>query len=225
MSRKKGHKLSGSFAPLITHTRKSAAWQMLPVGARALFMELQAEYFTDIEGYVFLSARDGAKRLRANKDSVCIWFKQLEHYGFIAKVRDAHLAGLGEGESAHYRLTDRYYHGKPPTRDFEKWDGEVFENRAPVRIEGTPRPDSGDISPESQEPLNGNSCPDIGDIRAPDNCPGLGDISRFTTGSASSEGLADPNFNPILSWLCIRTVYHQEMNKICDEIANIGEAA
>jgi hypothetical protein len=59
MSRKKGHKLSGSFAPLLTHTTKSAAWGMLSVGARALFGELQGLYYVEVEGYVFLSARGG----------------------------------------------------------------------------------------------------------------------------------------------------------------------
>jgi hypothetical protein len=33
------------------------------------------------------------------------------------------------------------------------------------------------------------------------------------------------DFNPILSWMCLRAVYHQEMNKLCDEIASLGEAA
>ena len=43
MSKKKfGHKLGGSFASLLTHTRKSPAWQRRSVGARALFMELQS---------------------------------------------------------------------------------------------------------------------------------------------------------------------------------------
>ena len=32
------------------------------------------------------------------------------------------------------------------------------------------------------------------------------------------------NFNPILSWLCLRAAYHQQMNKICDQVAN-AEAA
>jgi len=164
---------------------------MLSVGARALFAELQGLYYVEVEGYVFLSAREGAERLRANKDTVCIWLKELEHYGFTVKVREAHLTGPGEGECAHYRLTDRYYHGQHPTRDFEKWDGVVFErtrkNNSPVRIEGTPRPVLGDIRAEAQGPENGNNCPEIGDIRAPDNCPGLGDISRITTRTESLE--------------------------------------
>src|ERR1700729_3891612 len=57
MSKKKfGHKLGGSFAPLLTHTTKSPAWSMLCVGARALFGHLLGRYYQDREGYVFLSA-------------------------------------------------------------------------------------------------------------------------------------------------------------------------
>jgi hypothetical protein len=208
MSRKKGHKLSGSFAPLLTHTRKSAAWSVLSVGARALFMELQSEYFTDIEGYVFVSSRDGAAMLHVSKNSICTWLRELEYYGFIVKLREAHLAGLGEGECAHYRLTNRYFHGKPPTRDFEKWDGVVFEtpkrirspgektkdlerlkawkSRSPVPRVRTPPPDTKDIRTEAQKPENGNKCPSCGDISLGPSCPACEDISRFTTRTESS---------------------------------------
>ena len=37
--------------------------------------------------------------------------------------------------------------------------------------------------------------------------------------SASPEQCQDHNFNPILSWLCLRSAYHQQMNKICDQAA------
>jgi hypothetical protein len=190
---------------------------MLSVGARALFMELQGEYFTDFEGYVFLSARDGAKRLRASKENVCAWFKELEHYGFIVKVRDAHLAGMGEGESAHYRLTDRYYHAQTPTRDFEKWDGVIFEpqkrtdkrgaarlknigkNSLPVRYPQTPCLIPTDISRESELAENGNKCPTPTDISEPQNRLIPTDISRFTTGSCFLNVpwcVPIPNINP-----------------------------
>jgi hypothetical protein len=36
----------------------------------------------------------------------------------------------------------------------------------------------------------------------------------------------DPSsFNPILSWLCLRAAYHQQMSRITDEIANLEDAA
>jgi hypothetical protein len=200
MSRKKGHKLNGSFAPLLSHTRKSPAWQMLSVGPRALFMELQASYFTDIEGYVFLSCREGAGLLRTRKNNISVWFSALEHYGFLVKVRDAHQTGLGEGECARYRLTDRYFHGQPPTRDFEKWDGTVFEppirarsenekarlnglrkNRPPVPRPDTPRTMVGDVRAGSETPEIGNRRTTVGDISGLRKRTTVGDVSRFTT--------------------------------------------
>jgi hypothetical protein len=49
----------------------------------------------------------------------------------------------------------------------------------------------------------------------------------FENGISSTQMPAtlDPsNFNPTLSWLCLRAAYHQQMNKICDQVAN-AEAA
>jgi hypothetical protein len=206
MSRKNGHKLGGSFAPLLTHTRKSDAWRMLSVGARALFMELQSMFFVDIEGDVFLSCREGAKLLRTRKNNISLWFNELEHYGFVVKVRDAHQTGLGEGECAHYRLTDRYFHGNPPTRDFEKWDGVVFEpptrayndaerarlkklqkNNSPVPRPETPRTTTGDVRAGFEKPTKRNKRTTVRDIRGPIRRTTAEDVSRFTTPQAFSE--------------------------------------
>ena len=99
MSKKKfGHKLGGSFASLLTHTRKSPAWQRLSVGARALFMELQSLYYQDREGYVFLSARDGAEQLRTRPHNIGRWLDELEHYGFLVKLCGPHLGVDGDGQ-------------------------------------------------------------------------------------------------------------------------------
>ena len=184
MSKNKfGHKLGGSFAPLLSHTRKSPAWQRLSVGARALFMELQCSYYQDREGYVFLSARDGAKALCTNKDNIGRWFAELEHYGFLVALCGPHLGVDGEGQSAHYRLTDRWFHGQAPTRDFDKWSGEIFspkkrarsdaekarlrglKKQNPVLRSRTPRPTVGDIRPGAKKPPKGNKCPTVEDIR------------------------------------------------------------
>ena len=101
MSKKKfGHKLGGSFAPLLTHTTKSPAWSMLCVGARALFGHLQGRYYQDREGYVFLSARDGAKELRTHKDNIGRWLDELTHYGFLVLLCGPHLGVDGDGQSA-----------------------------------------------------------------------------------------------------------------------------
>jgi hypothetical protein len=47
-------------------------------------------------------------------------------------------------------------------------------------------------------------------------------VSVIEHGSSPTELPATPdrsNFNPILSWLCLRAAYHQQMNRICDQAA------
>ena len=68
----------------------------------------------------------------------------------------------------------------------------------------------------------------------PDLCQQVGDVSSQTRVlgvvaspplrsptqlPASPEQSQDHNFNPILSWLCLRSAYHQQMNRICDQAA------
>ena len=216
MSKKKfGHKLGGSFAPLLTHTTKSPAWSMLCVGARALFGHLQGRYYQDREGYVFLSARDGAKELRTHKDNIGRWLDELTHYGFLVMLCGPHLGVDGDGQSAHYRLTDRWFHGQPPTRDFDKWSGEIFrpekrvysdaekarlnelKKQNPVLRSGTPRPTVGDIRTGVKKALKGNKCPTVGDISDAPKCPTVRDVSSIATRTCSLEAWLEYAVQPM----------------------------
>ena len=109
------------------HTWKSPAWKVLSVGARALYVELAANYNTKMQNAVFMSARTGSERLNVDKDCITKWLRELEHYGFIVKVRGSFLGLDGEGKAALYRLSDRWYAGKEPTYDFQSWTGEIFD--------------------------------------------------------------------------------------------------
>jgi hypothetical protein len=205
MSKKFGHKLGGSFAPLLTHTRKSAAWPMLSVGARALFMELQSRYYQDREGYVFLSSRDGAKQLRTRPNNIGIWFDELTHYGFLVLLRGPHLGVEGEGQSAHYRLTDRWFHGHAPTRDFDRWSGEVFhpkkrlysdnekarlnslKKQNPVTRPVTPRNTGVRIRTGGKSPQHGSQRNTGARISEVPRCNTVDNVSSIATGSCSLE--------------------------------------
>jgi hypothetical protein len=180
------------FIPMFKHTINSKAYVALSVGARCALFELTSMYSGNSQNPVFLSARDGAKRLGACKDTVCKWLRELEHYGFIAVVRGAHLGVEGVGKATLYRLTDRAFAGKPATREFEAWDGVLFdpEKQNPVRKTRTPRQKSSDIRNKAQLNLKRNNRPNPSDIRDGVGCPDSSDITRYTT-PLSPEG-ADP---------------------------------
>jgi hypothetical protein len=176
------------FIPMFKHTINSKAYITLSTGARCALFELTSMYSTNSQNAVFLSARDGAKRLGACKDTVCKWLRELEHYGFIAMVRGAHLGVEGLGKATLYRLTDRAFAGKPATREFDAWDGVLFdpEKQNPVRKTRTPRQKSSDIRNGARMSQKRNKRPNPSDIRAHIGCPTSSDISRYTTPFAAS---------------------------------------
>jgi hypothetical protein len=88
----------------------------------------------DNNGKIFLSTRNAAKDLGANQESVCIWFRELEHYGFIVMTEPGTIGP--KGKATHWRITDVGWgrlDGKSiePTKDYLKWSGEVFDRRRP----------------------------------------------------------------------------------------------
>ena len=93
-------------------------------------MALKTNYNTKMENSVFLSARDGAEELGVDKETVCKYIAELEHYGFIVKVQGAHLGVEGEGKCALYRMTDWWYAGQAPTYEFRNWGGDLFDYEA-----------------------------------------------------------------------------------------------
>src|SRR5262249_26763214 len=172
MSRRKEKGRLPPFVPIYRHTVSTKAYEALSVGARCVLFELSRTHNSKAENAVFLSARAGAKRLGACKDTVCKWQRELEHYGFIAVVRGAHLGVEGVGKATLYRLTDRAYAGQPATREFEAWDGVLFDPKKqnPVRKTRTPCPKRSDIRANGKTPLNGNNRPISSDIRNDMDC-------------------------------------------------------
>jgi hypothetical protein len=117
------------FTAVFRHTTKTAAWKALSVGAKATFVALQSLHNDKAQNAVFISGRRGVEEygLSQNRNAVGRWLDELEHYGFTVKIQGHHLGLTGKGKAATYRLTDRYYAGKPPTYDFQSWDGVLFE--------------------------------------------------------------------------------------------------
>jgi hypothetical protein len=210
MSKKKNKGRIPAFVALHRHTLNSAAWKAMSGGAKATFIALKYNYSYDSQNAVFISSRDGAEQLGVTKDTIGEYLRELEYYGFIAMVRDAHLGSDGEGKAAHYRITDCVHAGKPPTREFEKWDGVLFDpedhpatgkkpthrkkpqqpkKQNPVRKIRTPCPKNSDIREDAGMSLNGNKCPNFSDIRTEIECPDYSDITIIPLPESSKHKL------------------------------------
>jgi len=116
------------FVPLIKTTMATPAWRAMSCGARLLYAELRGRLRNDYanNGKVFLSDRAAAQAIGVTPGSIVRWYAENEHYGFLRKTSEGFLGADGRGIAAHYRFTEFRCGTHPPTRDFEKWDGELF---------------------------------------------------------------------------------------------------
>jgi hypothetical protein len=122
------------FVPLIKDTMKKPAWRSMSHGARSLYAALRARYNTKLQNAVYLATREAEKELgsHSNRRNIMRWFRELNYYGFIRMVSPAHHGVNGHGKAPHYRLTEEFYLGQSPTRDYLNWSGEPFhEQKSP----------------------------------------------------------------------------------------------
>lgn len=131
--RNKG-RISGPFVPMLKATMNEPAWLTLTHGARSLYCALKSRHNSRLGNAVYLSTRAAALELgsHSHRDHVRRWFRELEYYGFIVMVSPAHHGVNGHGKAPHWRLTEEWYLGQPPTRDYQRWNGTVFnEQKSP----------------------------------------------------------------------------------------------
>jgi hypothetical protein len=134
MSRKKDTGRLAQFAPLLIATMDSPAWKATSHGAKALYICLKRRVLKG-RNRGYLSYRDAKQELQCSHTSIRKWFKELEHYGFIVLAQHGSLGVEGKGQAPHWRLTElgatsRASSGgmfEPPTNDFLRWDGVLFE--------------------------------------------------------------------------------------------------
>ena len=140
MSKKKDKgRISGPFVPLLITTMDSQAWKATSHGAQALYISLKRRHPKG-RNVAYLSYRDAVRELKCSKSSVTKWFKELEHYGFIVLTQHGSLGVDGKGQAPHWRLTELGATSRasseglfePPTNDFLRWDGVLFEWRGKV---------------------------------------------------------------------------------------------
>ena len=128
------------FVPVLKDTVKTAAWKARCHGARSLYVTLKAKYNNKIQNAVYVSTRDAEEELGrySSRPNVMRWFRELQHYGFIVLVSPAHHGVNGHGRAPHYRLTEEWYLGKAPTRNFLSWDGTPFTEKRKRRAPSFP---------------------------------------------------------------------------------------
>jgi hypothetical protein len=184
---KRNRKSLGPFVALPKAIMATPAWRAMSFGARLLWLETRGWLRNDRlnNGKQHLSCRDAAKAIGADKSAVARWFAENEHYGFLRKTAEGFLGSDGRGIAAKYRFTDLAHGTHPPTRDYEKWDGVLFEGRPkiqnPVRKKRTPRTQKADIRKGSNE---GSVCTQKADIGQALKCTQKADISRLPYPSA-----------------------------------------
>jgi hypothetical protein len=126
-------RIPGQWTAIRWEIMDSAAWRTMSMGARLLYIALirPLSFNRDNNGKIFLSTRDAAKELGASQRAVWIWFRELEHYGFIVMTEPGTIGP--NGKATRWRITDVGW-GKldgrsiEPTKDYLKWSGELFEH-------------------------------------------------------------------------------------------------
>jgi hypothetical protein len=196
---KRHRKIKGPFVAVPLAILDAPAWRSMDFIARALWTELRRKLRNDglNNGKIYLSCRNAADAIGANKDTIARRFAEIEHYGFLRKTSEGFLGIDGRGIAAKYRFTDLAHGTHPPSREFEKWEGELFapatrpsgwKKQNPVLRRRTPRIAPSDIR---KAPVKGSVCIAPSDIDEPRRCIVPSDISRLplpTAGKAALQG-------------------------------------
>lgn len=115
---------------------RSVAWKALPPGPRAVYLELEQRFNGRNNGEIGFGVREMAACVRAHKDTVCKWFRELQRKGFI-RVSCGSTFDTAKGHEATTWVLTRQNlgPGKIATWDFKKWRSEkddfpVFDGAA-----------------------------------------------------------------------------------------------
>jgi hypothetical protein len=185
MSRR-NRKIKGPFVAVPKAIMATPAWRAMSAEGRLLWIELRGWLKNDglNNGKAHLSCRAAAKAIGLSKTTIVSRYAENEHFGFLRKTAGGFLGSDGRGIAAKYRFTDLAHGTHPPTRDFEKWNGEPFiytphrgrRQKNPVPPHGTPRT----TAPYIRKPGPGGAvCTTAWDIGAPPECTTAQDISRL----------------------------------------------
>ena len=158
-------RIEGPFVPMLIPTMESAAWKAMSPYARVVYYTLKSRYGHKIRnnGRIYLSTRDGSEETGFNEKTVARCLRELQHYGFIVMTEPGCLGVNGKGKAPHWRLTELGYMLNPPTREFLKWNGEMFhEQKSPAYYKRQQRCLDKLRGGQKQKPapINGAGCTD-----------------------------------------------------------------
>jgi len=124
-------RIQGQFVPLLVETMKSDAWRAMSPYARVVYIALKSRYSSrdHNNGRIYISTRDGMELTGFDKKTVGRALRELQHYGFIVMTEPGCLGLEGRGKAPHWRLTELGHMREPPTREFLKWDGTIFQEQ------------------------------------------------------------------------------------------------
>ena len=168
---KRKRKSKGPYVATPIAIMSAAAWRTMSPEGRLLWIELRGRLRNDglNNGKIFRSCRVAAKALGFSKNTVARRYSENEHYGFLRKTGEGFLGSDGRGIAARYRFTDLAYGSHAATRDYERWDGSIFEY--------TPRRPS--RKKQKPVPPRGTPCTTAWDIRKAGDGGAAWDISRL----------------------------------------------
>jgi hypothetical protein len=204
-------RIEGPFVPMLICTRKSPAWRALSPYAREVYVTLKSRYGFDARnnGRIYLSTRDGAEETGFNDKTIARCLRELQHYGFIVMTEAGCLGVNGKGKAPHWRLTELGYMREPPTRDFLKWDGEMFhEQKSPAYYKRQERSLAKLRRGQKQNPapINGAECTDQrcipvhqGAVQLPDKVH-QGAVHISDSACTTDRRISRVNHSPPLKW-------------------------
>lgn len=99
---------------------KSPAWHDASLVERCLLVELYDLYNGENNGWLFLSVRDAARRLRIGKNTAQRGLTGLQAKGFIRQCQRGSFDWKSH-QATSWILTEFPYNGQPPTKDFMRW--------------------------------------------------------------------------------------------------------
>ena len=163
--RKDKGRIEGPFIPILISTRKSPAWRALSPYAREVYHSLRSRFSLDARnnGRIYLSTRDGAEETGFNDKTIARSLRELAHYGFIVMTEAGCLGVNGKGKAPHWRLTELGCMHEPPTKDFLKWDGEIFHEQKSLAYYKRQERCLAKLRREQKQnpaPINGAGCTD-----------------------------------------------------------------